>query len=345
MIIREISPSEKELYDRFIAGSPSGHVIQSWTWGEFKRSQGTPPKRMGIFDGDELVASAQLTLHRVPKTKFQIAYLPKGPVIPGSPQKLLPIFTESFRELAQKENLIFLKTEPKVEENEEWSRALKSCGFKKSPKWIFTEYNFLIDLTGAEEDILARMKKNGRYYIKSAGLKGVTTEVDHSEEAFKKHLELQRLTAKRQSFLLHTDRYYEDLWHTLSPEKMAYLLTAKYQGRIIATWVALHFGKTIYYTFGAYDTAYKDLTPMHALVWAAIRLGRDLGCETLDLWGAGNPELGERQKIWGSHQFKENFGPRLVKYLGPYDLVFKSGFYRLFNTFYQPSLKVLSWMK
>lgn len=345
MILREISPSEKDLYDQFLAGNPSGHVIQSWTWGEFKRSQGTPPLRLGVFDEDKLAASAQLTLHRVPKTKFQVAYLPKGPVIPGSPEKILPIFTEAFRTLAKEKNLIFLKTEPKVEENEEWAQALKKSGFKKSAKWIFTEYNFLIDLTGSEEDILARMKKNGRYYIKSAHSKGVTTEVDHSEEALKKHLALQRQTAKRQNFLLHTDQYYQDLWQTLSQEKMAYLITAKYQGQVIATWIALHFGQTLYYTFGAYDTAYKELTPMHALVWAAIKLGRELECTTLDMWGAGDPELGAKQKIWGSHQFKENFGPKLIKYLGPYDLVFKPKFYGLFNILYQPALKVLSWLK
>lgn len=345
MILREISPSEKDLYDSFVAASPAGHVIQSWTWGEFKKSQGTPPKRMGVFDGDKLVAASQLTLHRVPKTKFQIAYLPKGPVIPSNPKIFLPIFTEAFRKLAQEENIIFLKAEPKVEDNEDWARALRESGFKKSSKWIFTEYNFLVDLIGTEEEILARMKKNGRYYIKSAQSKGVTTEVDHSEEALKKHLALQRQTAKRQSFLLHTDQYYLDLWHTLSQEKMAYLITAKYQGQVIATWVALHFGKTIYYTFGAYDTTYKELTPMHALVWAAIKLGRELGCTTLDMWGAGNPELGEKQKIWGSHQFKENFGPKLVKYLGPYDLIFQPSLYRAFNIFYKPALKVLSWLK
>lgn len=346
MIVREFGPEEKERYNEFVAASPHGHIIQSWQWGEFKRSQGTPSIRYGVFEGEKLLATAQLTLHQLPKSKLKIAYLPKGPVISSGVERALPHLAKIWKELAEKENLIFLKAEPKVEVGTVgWETALANSGFKKVKKWLFTEYNFMLDLRPSEDEILQKMKKNGRYYIKFAEKKGVTTTLDPSAEALERHLELQRQTADRQNFLVHADSYYRDLWQKLSSEKMAYLLTANYQNKIVASWIVLHFGKTLYYTFGAYDMSYKDLNQMYALAWAAIKLGQELGCETLDMWGAANPDLGAKQVIWGSHQFKENFGPDLVHYLGPHDLVFKPKLYKLFTLTYDPALKVLQWFK
>jgi lipid II:glycine glycyltransferase (peptidoglycan interpeptide bridge formation enzyme) len=346
MLVRELGPEEKDLYNDFVAASPQGHLVQSWQWGEFKKSQGTPPIRYGVFDEEKLLATAQLTLHQLPWSKMKIAYLPKGPIVSADVSKILPHLAKIWNELAKEQNLIFLKIEPKVTvEIVGWETALANSGFKKSGKWLFTEYNFMLDLRPPEAEILAKMKKNGRYYIKFAEKKGVTTYLDPSEHALERHLVLQHQTADRQNFLVHTDSYYRDLWQKLSGEKMAYLLAAKYQNKIIASWMVLRFGKTLYYTFGAYDTAHKDLNAMYALAWAAIKLGKSLGCETLDMWGAANPELGERQAIWGSHQFKENFGPDLVHYLGPHDLAFKPNWYKIFSLTYDPALKVLRWFK
>lgn len=344
MELREITPDEKTLYDDFVATSPMGHFIQSWEWGEFKTSQGTPARRYGVFDGTKLVATAQVTTHRLPKTSYQIAYLPKGPVVSGDARKILPVFVEGFRKLAETENLIFLKAEPKIEVGQGWENVLTDNGFKKSNKWLFTEYNFVVDLVGTEEEVLSRVRKSTRYNIKLAARRGVTTGESDNSKDFETFIKLQRQTAKRQQFLVHADQYYRDAFSQLKKSKMAHFLTANFEGKVVAALVAWHFGKTMYYSYSAYDTSYRDAKPMDALIWKMIQVGRELGCETLDMWGAANPELGASQAIWGSHQFKESFGPSLQHFVGPYDLVFKPTLYRLFTSLYPTALKVLAWL-
>lgn len=346
MILREIGPNEKELYNSFVANSPYGHVIQSWEWGEFKAGQGLQVFRFGAFDNDKLLGTAQFTLHKVPKTKYHIAYLPKGPVLGSDTKKVLPAFATSFKDLADTYQLVFVKVEPNVEYGtESWEDALNLAGFQKSPKWIFTEFNFLLDLRPSEEEILARMHEKWRYNIRLSERKGVTITEEDSTEALEEHIRLQKETAKRQKFLLHADKYYHDLWAALRPKKMIYLLTAKHEGKTLASWLVMHFGKTIYYPYGASANFGREVMPVHALAWKTIQLGKSLGCESFDMWGAADPEVGSSQDIWGSHVFKEGFGPKLVRYVGTYDLVFKSSYYRLFNLAYAPLLKVLAWLK
>ncbi len=343
MDLRELTTEDKGIYNDFVAGSNMGHFIQSWEWGEFKTLQGTPAHRYGVFNEKKLVATAQVTIHRVPKTNFKIAYLPKGPVVLGDAKKILPVFVDGFRQLADAENLIFLKAEPKVESGQGWEEILTKNGFKRSNKWLFTEYNFVVDLKGTEEEVFSRVRRSTRYNIKLAARKGVETAESSDTAEFETFIKLQKLTAKRQNFLVHANSYYRDAFAELKKHNMAHFLVGRIKGKVVAALVAWHFGKTIYYSYSAYDTDYRDSKPMDALIWKMIQVGRDLGCETLDMWGAANPELGEKQAIWGSHQFKESFGPKLEHFVGPYDLPFKPLLYAAFTKLYPLALKVLAW--
>lgn len=346
MLTRELGPDDQKRYDDFVASSPTGHVIQSWNWGEFKAQTGLPVLRLGVFDKENLVATAQLTLHRIPKTSYHVGYLPKGPVVASDPQKILSLIIKAIGKVAEKYGIVFIKMEPNVETGSSgWGEALRENNFRRSSKWIFTEYNFLLDIRPTEEEILNLMHSKWRYNIRLSERKEVKVTEEVSDEALEEFLKLQRQTAKRQGFLLHTDQYYRDLFHMFQPQGLAHLLLARHQGRLLGGWLILSFGKTIYYPYGASATEGREVMPVHALVWKTIRLGKSLGAETFDMWGAANPAEGERSPIWGSHIFKEGFGPRLVHYLGTYDLVFKTKFYSLFNLAYSPVLKLLTWLR
>ncbi|MFH0937249.1 MAG: hypothetical protein V1808_03065, partial [Candidatus Daviesbacteria bacterium] len=74
MDLKIISEGQKNFYNKAIS-----HIMQSWEWGEFRKSLGTNLLRFALFKDNKISSVFQLTLHKIPFTKFNVGYLPKGP--------------------------------------------------------------------------------------------------------------------------------------------------------------------------------------------------------------------------------------------------------------------------
>src|SRR5438105_3515848 len=104
MDLRPITDSQKSEYNKLVT-----HVIQSFEWGEFRKSLGVPVLRYGLYQKNKLFKTFQLTLHKIPKTKKYVGYLPKGPF----PDKDL---AEALKKIGTENNCAFIKIEPDVEQ-------------------------------------------------------------------------------------------------------------------------------------------------------------------------------------------------------------------------------------
>src|SRR3989338_1533309 len=96
MIVREIAQNEKGEYNKYVS-----HVVQSWEWGEFRKSTGLELVRLGHFEGNKLVGAYQVTLHPVPLFSQKIGYLPKGPM----PDKEM---VKALRDMGVRRNVAFI---------------------------------------------------------------------------------------------------------------------------------------------------------------------------------------------------------------------------------------------
>src|SRR3990167_8637243 len=155
MTVREVNPKEKGAYDKLVT-----HVIQSWEWGEFRKKMGIDVVRLGEFSCNKLTSAYQLTFHPVPFFKnITIGYFPKGPM----PSKTM---VNALVDLGAQKKTAFIKIEPNVLENENLKLKIENLGLVRSKKSLFTKYNFLIDLTKSEEQLLLAMHPKTRYNIK-----------------------------------------------------------------------------------------------------------------------------------------------------------------------------------
>lgn len=59
------------------------------------------------------------------------------------------------------------------------------------------------------------------------------------------------------------------------------------------------------------------------MMWEAIRLGRSLGLKTFDLWG--------REEGKGFTRFKEGYNPKVIEFIGSWDLVINKPLYYLYR--------------
>lgn len=319
MIVREIKDSEKNLYNRAVS-----HVIQSWEWGQFRKKMGLDLIRLGHFQGNKLALAYQLTFHPVPLVKQTIGYLPKGPM----PDKTM---VDALRTLGGQKNAAFIKIEPDVLKMENGKGKMENLGLIPSKKSLFTKYNFLIDLTRSEDQLLAAMHPKTRYNIGLAQRRGVAVYESVKRQDFEIYLKLYFATTKRQKYFGHTPAYHQLVWETLAPAGMARVLVARYQEKPLVAWMLFNFGQTLYYPYGGSSDEYKEVMASNLVAWEAIRLGKKMGLKIFDMWGALAPDAKESDPWYGFHRFKAGYGASHIEYVGTYDLVLKGQFYNILN--------------
>ena len=280
------------------------HPLQSKQWGEFRAEWGNEilNTKFGI-----------ITSHKIPITSYKIGVFEKGP----TPTKEMLL---ELNKLGYENNLIFIKLEPNVENSSSVKQLISE--FCVQGKTLFTPTTFWIDLTKSEEELMKSFSSKTRYNIRLAEKKGVKVEIDNSNEAFENYLRLTFETAKRQGFYAHTEKYHRLMWKHLK-NKIAHLLVAKYKGEIISAWILFAYDGFLYYPYGASTDKYKDVMANNLMMWVAIKFGKKLGLKTFDLWG--------REEGKGFTKFKEGYNPKVVEFVGSWDLVVNKPLYYLYR--------------
>ncbi len=282
------------------------HPLQTAEWAEFRKAWGNEvlETKYGI-----------ITVHKVPLAPSKIGIFEKGP----KPTKKM---LADLRKIGKEKRLIFIKLEPNQVTNNQLTNLLVKAGAVCGRR-LFTPTTFWIDLTRPEDDILKSFSSKTRYNIRLAERKGVKVVEDNSDKAFKKYIELARETVERQGFYAHTEKYHRLMWKYLQPPGIAHLLTARYKGEIITTWIVFVWKDFLYYPYGASSDKYKNIMANNLMMWEAIRFGKKLGLKTFDLWG--------REPGKGFTKFKEGYNPKVVELLGTWDLVINKPLYWLYR--------------
>ncbi|MCL4382867.1 peptidoglycan bridge formation glycyltransferase FemA/FemB family protein [Patescibacteria group bacterium] len=299
------------------------HPLQTSAWGQFRRAWGNE-----VLESDY----GTLTLHKIPFTPYKIGMSIKGPM----PTKEM---IEELKKLGTKENLIFIKLEPnyivkkggiRCADEKKVIKLIKTNDAVPG-KTLFTPTSFWIDLTPSEEELMKSFHPKTRYNIRYAERAGVEVVEDNSDKAFGRYLELTKETVGRQGFYAHSRKYHELMWEYLNKEMkkqgnkepIAHLLTARYKGEIITTWILFSWKDFIYYPYGASTEKYKNVMANNLMMWEAIRFGKKLGLKTFDLWG--------REEGKGFTKFKEGYNPQVVEFLGTWDLVINKPIYKIYR--------------
>jgi lipid II:glycine glycyltransferase (peptidoglycan interpeptide bridge formation enzyme) len=343
MDVKQVTEKDKENFNNVAV-----HPLQSWEWGEFREKTGNKVVRLGVFDGKMLTDAVQVVFSKLPKTKYKIGTVIKGP------KPTVEIINE-LKKLGKEEKAIFIKLEPNVPvsvNGEQWTvngekTDHRTLNTKHSPKeltqlltengcvqgkTLFTPTTFWIDLTPSEEELMKSFHSKTRYNIRLAQRKGVTVEVledptssrlrgaSNSDKAFERYIELTRETVERQGFYSHTEKYHRLMWEYLhkipiskSQIPIARLLTARYKKEIITTWIVFVWHDFLYYPYGASTEKHKEVMANNLMMWEAIRYGKKLGLKTFDLWG--------REEGKGFTKFKEGYNPKVVEFLGTWDII------------------------
>jgi len=282
------------------------HPLQTSAWAEFRKKWGNE-----VLETEYGI----LTLHKLPFTKYKIGIFEKGPV----PTKSMLI---DLKQLGKEKGLVFIKLEPNCPKSPKLTELMLSEGGVPG-KTVFTPTTFWIDLTPTGENLIKSFSSKTRYNIRLSEKRGVTVKEDNSDEAFEKYLDLTRETINRQGFYAHTEKYHRLMWSILKKAGIAHLMTATYRGEIITTWILFAWKDFLYYPYGASTEKYKEVMANNLMMWNAIKFGKKLGLTTFDLWG--------REEGKGFTKFKEGYNPKVIEFLGTWDLIINKPMYWVYK--------------
>ena len=312
------------------------HPLQSYEWGEFRKKTGVKVIRQGFYSKKKLTSAFQLTIHRIPHTKWTIGYLPKG---------YLPDITliTALKKIGKENNCIFIQLEPNVIDKindipvEKNSFDYTNLGLKKAAHPLFTKYTFILDLTKTEEELLKDMHPKGRYNIKIANKHAVTVRENTTKNGFEQYWKLTEETTRRQKFYARSKRYHQLQFDTLphSAQKnrlSSHLLTAMYNETVVTTHIFFVYKDTLYYPYGASSSEHRNVMHSNLTMWEGIRFGKKLGLKKFDMWGSMSMHPDTSDPWYGFHNFKEKFGPDHVEFIGSYDLVINPLLYSAYTT-------------
>jgi peptidoglycan pentaglycine glycine transferase (the first glycine) len=335
-------------WDEFIKSQPRAHVLQESAWGDLKAAYGWGVERVAVMNSTqtEIDAGAQLLFRRLPFRLGTMAYLAMGPYFSPPPHFVErglgggDELWQSIHAAARKRGAAFLKWEPGIYAADETQPNFAALGFRESPQPVQPPRTVLIDISGDNEIILARMNQGTRRKIRQSQKNGV-----HYYEGTKadvaKFNAMMHITGSRNAFGVHEPGYYElayDLF--VSPRHEgegsgvrvsdAALILAEHEGDMLAGIMVFAAGSTAWYLYGASSDVKRNLMGAYGVQWAAIQWAKARACLTYDMWGipdADEPTLeaqfeSRSDGLWGVYGFKRGWGGQVVRSLGAWDKVY-----------------------
>ena len=330
--------TDRDQWNDTLRALPYAHVLQTWEWGEFKRATtGWQPIRLAFTRDGKTLALASVGVRSVGPLK--VMYVPKGPALDYDDTELVFEVLRALKRLARHYRAIWLKIDPDViaatgvpasaadEEDDgddtpnptgqAFMRILREQGWRYSADQVQFRNTILIDVAPPEDGLLAAMSQSTRRKIRIAEREGVT--VRHGTVADLTTLyDLYRVTGERDGFLTRPPEYYEQAWRVFMEAGLAHPLIAEVDNKPVAHVILFHFGRKVWYMYGASSNDQRDKMPNYLLQWEALRWAKAHGYALYDMWGAPNA-FTESDPLWGVYSFKRGFRGTVTRHVGAWD--------------------------
>lgn len=341
-------------WDAFVKSQPRAHVLQQAAWGDLKAAYGWSVERVTLMDDlkTQIVCGAQLLFRPLPFHLGTMAYLSMGPIFRDPfPEKGAPLnYMEAalwyhIDAAAKKQGAAFLKWEPGIYGEGEIKPDFAALKFHESPQTVQPPNTVLIDISGDEETILARMNQGTRRKIRQSQKNGIRY-YEGSKAEVAKFNAMMHTTGSRNAFGVHEPGYYERAYDLFVPNGDAALILAEHEGDDLAGIMVFAAGKTAWYLYGASSDTKRNLMGAYGVQWAAIQWAKARGCTVYDMWGIPDADEATLEAqfesrsdgLWGVYGFKRGWGGAVVRSLGAWDKVYNP----LVYTAYKLALKARS---
>ena len=336
MDFRPATDADADAWQAFLAATASGDFLHDWAWAHVAAFDGQPQRRYLMEEDDSIVAI--VAAHERPVLGGRAFwYVAHGPVLDwGSPtagERLRAVLI-GLRLAAARHRAIAVKLEPRVEAGAPELETLRGRGLRPTGDTLQVGRTRIVEL--ADDDaLLAGFDKDTRYAVRRAEREGVrieTTEEAGDTAAIDALHGLVGETQQRAGFPMPPLERYRVAWRALAGAGRAVILEARREGALLASSMVVIEGDRSYYLFSGSrreERGERKHYASYALQWAMMRLARERGVGTHDLWGIAPAGAGPEHPWHGVALFKKGFGGREVTWAGSWDLVVDPTLYRI----------------
>ncbi|MCA9372060.1 peptidoglycan bridge formation glycyltransferase FemA/FemB family protein [Candidatus Woesebacteria bacterium] len=321
-------------FDR--VGSPSFH--HAWEWGTFQEKHGYPIERLGVYHKNDLIGICLVVKIRSKRGNFLL--IPHGPLFetlkldqlgfviePNKYESIKNIFfelNEHLKSIARNEGYWFIRMASPLLDNKINRQLFHDLGFRKSSTYIHAETMHVIDLRKSTDELLSKMRKNTRYYVRKAIKESLEIECRTDDRAMDIFWELLAITVKRERFVSYSKKYIDNEYRVFrknnnavfflgkAPPKFAEIGPSNYLAGSLVI-----FTKTAgFYHHGA--SIHTKIPIAYKLQWDSILYAKNRGCHFYNLHGVYRP--GRAPRAWkGLTLFKQGFGGSQMDYVPTQD--------------------------
>jgi len=330
----------KSEWDEFVLSSSFGSIHQISAWKDFQIQIPGREKVLGfgVRENGKIVATTFCVEMNTGFLNKKWFYSARGPVFdPEKDSKAGELLFREASKVLQATGAIFWRFDPYFKKNRKSKFEIRNSHFAIQ-NYQPTD-TLEIDLTKSDDDILAAMKRKGRYNIKLARKKGVKVIAIEKGSFKEKDLDdfwrLNTETTGRDNFSGHEKSYYSKFLHELKDH--AVLFFAEYEGKRIASAITTICGEKSIYYFGAStsDREYRNLMAPYLLQFEMMQYSRSKGAKSYDFLGIApllpNGELDKKHDYAGITEFKLKFGGERKTYLPGREIIFSKLWYTLYR--------------
>jgi len=304
-------------WEKNIISRPESNFLQSYYHGQTHENLGKKVHYLGIFEGQSLVGVALGIVENARRGRY--LSIPGGPFINWDNRSLVKSFFEQISKVAKKDQCIFIRLRPQIEDTEKNRRIMEKNHLKPSPMHLTAEHTLQLNLNQEPDVILSQMRKTTRYEIKKAEKLGIkvisTTDIKAVDEFY----EAQIQTAKRQKFVPFSLPLIRSEFSCFANRSQALLYKAVLDEKPLAYALIIHYPTESSYHFGASTQTGRKFPGAYLIQWQAIQDAQKRGIPRYNFWGI----VAENQtshRFYGVSVFKRGFGGEEVKYLPSHDL-------------------------
>ncbi len=283
----------------------NGTFLQSNYWYQFKKDY-QEVFQIEARENDNIVGLCQFFKEKTPFGNY--FYIPHGPVV--SKKNATNIIIEKVKEIAKKQNVIFIRIEPLFDIN------IGINSFKR----IQPQKTLILDISKSNEDIFRSFNSSTRRNINTAKNNKVIIKEEDNISAF---YNLLLKTKTRQKF----NSYNEDYFTNLLNKCRGVLSCAYHKNNIIAANIVLYHNKTAYCLHSATDHSHRKLKGSNLLRYTSIIKAKEAGLLKFDNWGI------DEKRFPGVTSFKKGFGGSKLIYPEGKDIVIKKVAYNIYKYF------------
>jgi len=307
----ELLPNEEaaRTWDQNLREFDDCTPYQSYAWGEYRRALGWEPFRWIAFDDEEkVVAMMQAAVRRYP---FGVALIWSE----GGPVGDLSACNDSLQQaITQTTNLKRFYCRFRCDRRRDIEDALRLTAQGWSASWspLTSNYSMALDLTQAEDRLLANCDRNWRRNLRRADecKLSVRQWMDASvDEVLSVYTSMQEAKGLDEQL---SRKEVEELLRSLKQQLVLYRCDDE-KGEVVSLLGCMVAGNQACAVFWATSEAGRKVHASYATFWAVVQHCRRIGIKSYDLAGI------DPVRNHGVYRFKRATGAAPIEYLGEWD--------------------------